>query len=225
MAGLRVFYGGTFDPVHCGHLAIACIARDALHTQIALLPAADPPHRPAPGASAGERAQMLRLAIAGEPDLHVDSRELERGGRSYSIDTLHSLREEYGPRAPIALLLGADSFLDLPQWKDWRQLFDLAHIVVASRAGSALDAGLPPELAVAVQDRDAGVADALHARPCGLVLCLGQALQSQSASDVRERIAAGLPWRQLLPAAVADYIQDRGLYGASAGAAADVNGP
>lgn len=214
---LRVFYGGTFDPVHDGHLAIARDARDALATQIRLMPAADPPHRPPPGASAADRSEMLRLAIDGQVGLCLDRRELERTGRSYSIDTLQGMREEFGPGAPIALLLGADSFLDLPQWRHWRALFGLAHFIVASRPGSPLDLPLPPALADALKGREVATADGLRAQPCGRVFFLHQPLHGESATDIRRRIACGRPWRSLLPAPVADYIVAHGLYGARSG--------
>lgn len=221
MPGLRVLYGGTFDPVHNGHLAIARAAHAALQAEIHLMPAADPPHRPPPGAAAGDRAAMLQLALAGESGLRLDLRELQRGGRSYSVDTLRGLRGELGAQAPIALLLGADSFLGLPAWKAWRELFGLAHLVVASRAGNPLDAALPPALAAALQGRVVAAADALRQQAAGRVLYLRQPLHAQSASDIRARIADGRPWRHLLPAAVADYIRARGLYAPGGG----VNGP
>jgi len=213
-ASLRVFYGGTFDPVHHGHLAIARAAHAALDTPIALMPAADPPHRPPPGASAADRVAMLELALAGEPGLCLDLRELARPGRSYSIDTLRALRAELGEAAPIALLVGADSFLGLPTWKDWHALFALAHFVVAERTGSPLEATLPPDLAQAVSGRWRDDPMALRTAPAGHVLRLRQPLHPQSASELRARIADGRPWRHLVPAAVADYIGARGLYGA-----------
>ena len=217
---LHVFYGGTFDPVHNGHLAIACAARDALGVGIAFLPAADPPHRPAPGASAVDRVAMLQLAIAGLPDLRLDLREIEHhthdsSRRSWSIDTLRALRIELGADASITWLLGADSFIDLPHWKCWRELFALTHFVVAERPGCVLDESLPPELAQMLQGRWVDAADALLRAPKGSVLRLHQPLQTHSATDLRQRIGAGLPWRHLLPAAVADYIVSNHLYGSS----------
>ena len=216
---LQVFYGGTFDPVHDGHIAIARAARDALQADIRMMPAADPPHRPPPGATATDRAAMLRLAIADEPGLLLDLRELERGGRSYSIDTLQALRAGLGNDVPVALLLGADSFLDLPLWKDWRELFALAHFIVARRPGSPLDAPLPPELARELRGRQVDTRQPLQETPCGKVFILGQPLHAQSATEIRHRIAAGLPWRDAVPAAVADYILANGLYGATGGVA------
>jgi nicotinate-nucleotide adenylyltransferase len=211
---LHVFYGGTFDPVHNGHLAIACAARDALSADIRLLPAADPPHRAHPGASAIDRAEMVRLAIAGTPGLLLDLRELERDGRSWSIDTLAALRAQLGPDASIAWLVGADSFRDLPSWKDWRELFALTHFVVAERAGFPLD-GAAPELGPALEGRWVDQPSALRNEPAGRVLALHQTLQSHSATQIRDRIAAGGDWRQLVPPGVADYIVEHHLYGAS----------
>ncbi|MBP6796492.1 MAG: nicotinate-nucleotide adenylyltransferase [Luteimonas sp.] len=210
---LRTWYGGTFDPVHDGHLAIARAARDALDCAIRFMPAADPPHRAPPGADAAQRAEMLRLAIDGEPGLRVDLRELRRDGPSYSVDTLRGLRAEYGEAAPIALLVGADSLLGLPTWHDWTALFGLAHFVVADRPGSALDARLPPVLAEAVAGRWIDDPAALREAPAGCLLRLHQPLHPGSATDVRRLIRAGGPWRARVPAAVAGYIVRERLYG------------
>lgn len=212
MPGLLVLYGGTFDPVHDGHLAIARAAHAALEVPIHLMPAADPPHRPPPGADADDRVAMLELALRGQPGLQLDLRELQRSGRSWSIDTLLALRAGIGEAAPVALLVGADSFAGLPTWKSWRELFGLAHFVVASRPGSPLEAGLPQALAALLPGRVATTADELRGAPGGRVLWLHQPLHPHSASEVRARIATGQPWRRLVPAAVADYIEAHGLY-------------
>lgn len=211
---LRVLYGGTFDPVHLGHVAVACAARDALDATVALMPAADPPHRAPPGAGASDRAAMLALAIEGEPGLEVDLRELQRDGRSWTVDTLRALRAGIGEEAPVALLVGADSFSALPTWKSWEALFGLAHFVVAGRAGLPEDA-LPASLAAAIRGRIAASPDELRSTPAGRVLHLRQPLFPHSASEVRARIAAGLPWEDLVPPPVAAYIRRRGLYGAA----------
>ena len=210
---LRTWYGGTFDPVHDGHLAIARDARDALDCAIRFMPAADPPHRSPPGAGAAQRTDMLALAIEGEPGLRLDLRELRRDGPSYSVDTLRELRVEYGDDAPIALLIGADSLLGLPSWHDWTALFGLAHFVVADRPGSALDARLSPALAEAVAGRWHDDPAALREAPAGRLLRLHQPLHAGSATDVRRRIRAGGHWRELVPAPVADYIVRERLYG------------
>ncbi len=219
-AELRVFYGGTFDPVHNGHLAIACAARDVLGVDITFLPAADPPHRPAPGASAVDRVAMLQLAIAGVPGLRLDLREIDQHAcdssvRSWSVHTLRALRVELGPNASIVWLLGADSFIGLPGWKCWRELFELTNFVVAERTGSTLGQAIAPELAQMLDGRWVDDVAALRAAPAGLVLRLRQPLQAHSATDLRSRIHAGIPWRQLVPVAVADYIAAKNLYGSA----------
>jgi nicotinate-nucleotide adenylyltransferase len=164
---------------------------------------------------------MLQLAIAGEERLLLDRRELERHalrgmGRSWSIDTVRDLRVQVGSKAPIVLLVGADSFIGLPTWKEWHALLDAVHFVVAERPGNPLDDALPTELAEAMAGRWTDSVDALGQCPSGRVLRLRQPLQAHSATDLRRRIASGLPWRHLLPPRVADYIIANGLYGAGA---------
>ncbi|MCF7222695.1 nicotinate-nucleotide adenylyltransferase [Marilutibacter chinensis] len=210
---LWLIYGGTFDPVHNGHLAIARCARDALRTTVRLMPAADPPHRPPPGADALQRARMLDIAIAGEPGLKVDRRELERDGRSWTADTLRALRAEIGAQRPVALLVGADSFLGLPDWKEWRALFGLAHFVVAERPGSPIDGHLRPELAEEAAARWTDGPSTLGEAPAGRIWRLRQPLSNTSASDIRRRMATGGDWQACMPAAVAAYIERHGLYG------------
>ena len=214
---LQVFYGGTFDPVHNGHLAIACAARDAFGVPVRLMPAADPPHRAVPGATATQRAHLLDLAVEHVPGLCVDRRELLRaqrdpGGRSYTIDTLRELRADLGEAVPLALLIGADSLRGLPTWRAWETLFELAHFIVADRPGSGLDAGLTPVLAAMLEGRWTARPDDLHRAPAGRVFRLNQPLQPESATEIRRRIAADGPWRQLVPSAVADAIADERLY-------------
>ncbi|MEB1528871.1 nicotinate-nucleotide adenylyltransferase [Xanthomonas campestris pv. campestris] len=221
---LHLIYGGTFDPIHNGHLAIARAAREVFGVPVRLMPAADPPHRDAPGADARQRCEMLALAIAGEPGLLLDRHELQRalaqpGVASYSIDTVRELRAELGPAAPLALLVGADSFVGFNGWRDWRSLLDAAHLVVADRAGSGWERALPAELAQAVAGRWAASPQALTAAPGGRLWCLRQPLRTESASQVRARIAAGGDWAPLVPAAVADYIRAAGLYARAPAAA------
>lgn len=212
---LRAFYGGTFDPVHNGHLAVALAARDALGTTIWMMPAADPPHRHAPGASAEDRAAMLELAIQGQAGLRVDRRELQRDTPSYTIDTLRELRAKHGDTAPLAFLIGADSLHGLATWKEPEALLAGAHWVVAERPGSALDEHLPPEVARLVGARWTLNAAALRESPGGKVLRLRQPLHGESATQLRRRIAAGETWHHLLPLAVSRYIVEHGLYGAT----------
>jgi len=210
---LTLWYGGTFDPVHEGHLAIARAAAQALGAPVVLAPAADPPHRAAPGANARQRLRMLELATAGDSRLRVDGRELERAGPSWTVDTLHELRAELGPHAPLALLLGADSFRSLPTWKSWRELPRLAHFVVAAReSGGELDP-LPAELAAEMEGRWREEPAALHAAPAGCAYRLQHPLRAESATAVRQAVAAGDPcWRAWVPPAVAAFIGVQGLY-------------
>ncbi|MFC0678985.1 nicotinate-nucleotide adenylyltransferase [Lysobacter korlensis] len=217
---LLLLYGGTFDPVHHGHLAIARSARDRLDTVVNLMPAADPPHRSLPGANAGHRANMLDLAVSSEPGLVVDRRELVRSGRSYTVDTLRELRARAPQSRPVALLLGADSFAGLPQWKQWRALFGLAHFVVAERPGSDLAAGLAAELAAELAARETADPQRLRTRLSGAVLRLHQPLIAASATQVRQAIAAGGDWQALVPASVAEYIVHHRLYAAEGAASA-----
>lgn len=216
--GLRIYYGGTFDPIHLGHLAIARAAHDALEVPVRLLPAADPPHRPAPGASAEQRCRMLQLALADEAGLLLDRHELERAARhpgvpSYTVDTLAELRQAFGADTPLAWLVGADSLLSLAAWHRWQELFGLAHFIVAERPGSSLPEAVEGVLGQALQGRWTDQPQHLHDAPAGRVLRLHQPLRSESASQVRARIAAGGRWQTLVPPAVADYIGIQRLYG------------
>lgn len=212
---LQVLYGGTFDPVHNGHVAVALHARDALAATIRLMPAADPPHKGPTLASAQARADMLHLAIDGIPGLQVDLRELRREGPSYTVDTLHGLREEAGFDQPWAILVGADSFRAFDTWHRWRELFALAHVVVAERPGSAIDGQLPADVAAEVDGRWRRDAQELHLQPAGGVFALRQPLFPESASEIRRRIASGGSWRGWVAPAVAGYIDAHGLYSQS----------
>ena len=211
-----VILGGTFDPVHYGHLRIAEEIRTRLAVvEASLVPAKDPPHRGPPGASASDRLQMLELARQEFPELGIDPRELERPGKSYTVLTLEELRAASVAR-PIALLVGADAFLGLPSWHRWRALFDLAHIVVATRPGAALDpAGMQPQLRQAWEQRRSDDVDAIHARPAGSIVPVEVVPQPISATAIRAALARGAvdEVRGLLPAAVLAYIETHRLYG------------
>ena len=192
--------GGTFDPVHIGHLRVAWEAAEALDAQVRLIPAQSPPHRPMPVASAEQRVRMLRLALAGQQRLTLDTRELDRAGPSYTFDTLGSLRAEFGDLRPLILLLGADAFAGLCSWHRWRELFDLAHIAVLTRPGHAVTR--PPELAGIVAARRAEVAHKLREIPAGHVFELAVTPLEISASRIRALIAANHDPRWLLPEAL-----------------------
>lgn len=211
---LNLVFGGTFDPVHAGHLALARRASEQLDAEVRMLPSGQPPHRPPPRASAEHRLAMLELAIAGETRLRSDRRELDRAGPSWMVDTLASLRDELGAEASLALLLGADAFLGLASWHRWRELFGLAHLVVAARPGHAPDAPAEP-LASALAGRWCKERDALHAAPAGRVLVLDFELHPVSATALREALARGEDVGDALPPQVRDYIARHRLYRSS----------
>lgn len=203
--------GGTFDPVHEGHLALARTAADAFGGVVRLLPSAVPPHRAAPRARAEQRVDMLRLAIVGDPRLAVDTRELARSGASYTVDTLVAVRDELGADAPLGLLLGADAFLGLPSWHQWQRIPGLAHLVVVTRPGSRLDQ-LPEALHRALDGRWTGQRERLRLAPAGLVHQLQMDPHPASATAIRAALAEGTAQVPGLPAPVRGYIARHGLY-------------
>jgi nicotinate-nucleotide adenylyltransferase len=210
-------FGGTFDPIHCGHLELARELRGALGlAAVRFIPAGDPPHRAAPVASAVHRLAMVELAIAGQPGLEVDAREIHRMDRSYTVPTLVELRREE-PSRTLALIVGADTFLGLPTWHRWREVFALAHVVVVPRPGVALEAALPRELADEWTKRLSRDVAALLGAPAGSVFLQPIAAHPISASAIRACLARGVEGvdavRGLLPAAVLAYIERNQLYG------------
>ena len=207
--------GGTFDPVHYGHLRLADDVRRALGlSELRLVPAADPPHRGGPHASAADRLAMLTAGIAEFPGLVVDDRELRRGGKSYTVLTLEELRHAF-PARPLWLILGADAFRGLPEWHRWRELFTLAHIVVVARPGVPPDAALPPPLAEEWQRRHTTLPAPLFATPAGRIFEQPVAPHPIAATAIRVLLAQHrnmnqLP--QLLPPGVLAYIEQHQLY-------------
>ncbi|MGH8041070.1 MAG: nicotinate-nucleotide adenylyltransferase [Rudaea sp.] len=192
--------GGTFDPVHIGHLRVAWEAAEALGAQVRLMPAHVPPHRPPPVACAAARVRMLKLALAGQNRLLLDTRELDRADPSYTVDTLRDMRAEFGAARSLILLLGTDAFAGLPTWNRWQELFQLAHVAVLTRPGHA--APLPTELAGVVASRRAHFAADLRAAPAGRVFDLAVTPLEVSASVVRALLASGRDPRWLLPDAL-----------------------
>jgi nicotinate-nucleotide adenylyltransferase len=203
-------FGGTFDPIHFGHLRTAFELLHALRlAEVRLVPAGTPPHRGNPLCDARHRLDMVRAAIADQPGLTVDDREVRREGPSYTVLTLRELRDEL-PARPICLLLGMDAFLGLPQWHQWQSVFDLAHVVVAHRPGwTAPDAGILGALLEAratrrVEDLHEAVAGRIHVRPVTQL--------EISSTDLRDLIVAGEDPRYLLPDSVRALIRDTGCY-------------
>jgi nicotinate-nucleotide adenylyltransferase len=205
--------GGTFDPVHLGHIALAEAALAALPlNEVLWLPSGSPGHRGSPVAGGRERLAMLELATAGNPRYRIDAGELGRSEPTYTVHTLARLREQLGKAQPLVLLLGSDSFLSLPTWLRWRELFDLAHIAYVSRPGHAAGtAGPAPELAAEIARRAAAPA-ALAASAAGRIASFDMPPLDISSSAIRAGLAAGQDLRHLLPAAVLAYIRSQHLY-------------
>ena len=207
--------GGTFDPIHHGHLRLAEEAADACKmSRVLLIPAALPNLRAAPRTAAHHRLAMTRLAAQGNPRLKVDERELRREGMSYTVDTLAELRSELGATQPLCLILGADAFLRLPAWSRWLQLFALAHIAVAARPGYDLSERSlqSDELAGQWRARLTTSRSELGERPCGLIVKVEIPLLEISATDIRARIVGAASARYLVPQPVLDYISAERLY-------------
>lgn len=203
--------GGTFDPVHFGHLRSAWELKEKLQVaQLRLVPCHIPSHRDAPGADSAQRLQMLRLALADCPQLQIETCELEREQPSYTIDTLRHLRAELGSEVPLMLAMGTDAFAALNSWSEWHQLLDYCHIVVMMRPGASLpDSG---EVASLLQNARAQQLPCLKHQPHGLIYPLIVTELDISASDIREQIETGLSPQFLLPDSVWRYIQQQALY-------------
>ncbi|MCC5881639.1 MAG: nicotinate-nucleotide adenylyltransferase [Halomonas sp.] len=204
--------GGTFDPVHIGHLRSAVELHEALTLdRVHLVPASKPPLRGEPQVTSQERLALLRLGIGDTPGLVADGRELERDGPSYSVDTLASLREEYGSQARLVMALGHDAFLRLTEWHSPGRLFELAHLVVIDRPDHK--SPLSPALAELIAGREVDSPGVLMQRPAGGLLRLTLPTRlALSATAIRQRLAEGLSVRYLLPEAVERRINANSLY-------------
>jgi nicotinate-nucleotide adenylyltransferase len=209
--------GGTFDPIHYGHLRLGADVKSAVGLdEVRLVPAGYPPHRAPPVASAEHRIAMTELGCAGFSGLIADAREVHRPGPSYTVLTLESLREEQRGR-PLALVIGADAFAGLEQWRRWQQLFTLAHFLVVERPGTAFDpAALPATLRTQWERRLTTDAMRLERSLAGAILRVDVTPQSISASSIRAALARGPAGRNtvrgLLPASVLAYIDRNQLY-------------
>ena len=199
LRGATGIFGGTFDPIHIAHLAVAEAARDTFDLRrVLFIPAAQPPHKPGRDITAVEhRLAMVEAAVAANPAFEVSRLEVERAGPSYTVDTLAALREA-SPGERLALILSAESFAELPTWHEPRRILDLADLIVAPRDGYA-DA-----------DRDLGPSKFPDA-PAAIEFLDGPHIRL-SASEIRHRAAEGRSVRYLVPDAVAAYIGDHGLY-------------
>lgn len=206
-------FGGTFDPVHHGHLRVAEEVRETLGLRdFRLLPAADPPHRKRTHASAGHRLAMLELALEDHPLMTIDRRELEREGPSWMVVTLESLRREW-PERPLLLILGQDSANGLAGWHRWRELPDLAHLVVMTRPGER--SAYAGELGRLLAGREVHAPGDLMRQTAGRLLHLDVTPLEISSTRVRDLLCRGRDVSGMVPASVLAYIRRHGLYGAA----------
>jgi nicotinate-nucleotide adenylyltransferase len=203
-------FGGTFDPIHYGHLRTALELKALLDlAKVHLVPCASPPHRTAPMTDGALRLRMVQAAVRGEPGFVADDRELERAGVSYTFDTLASFRAEL-PGRSLCLLLGMDAFLGLPKWHRWRELTMLAHIVVAHRPGwNAPTEGMLGEL---LRERRPSSAAEIAAKPAGFVHIQPVTQLEISSTDLRDSLRAGRDPKFLVPDSVREIIIETECY-------------
>lgn len=209
--------GGTFDPVHHGHLRLAIELLETLPLDhIRLIPSQQPPHRPAPEASAAQRLALLTTAIAtlfplasSTPPLMVDDCELKRSGPSYTVDTLRHLRQQWGTETPLALIVGWDAFMGLSNWHQWLDLLTLAHVVVCQRPGWT---ALPAIMQTCLQQHQTQNPQALTETAAGRIWIQEIPLLAISASQIRQRLHQGRCVRYLLPDAVLQQIRQTHCY-------------
>ena len=203
-------FGGTFDPIHNGHMRTALELRDSLRlAEVKFLPAGNPPHRDQTQATAEMRLAMVRAAVEDEPGFSVDDREVLRTGLSYSVDTLTELRAEYPDRS-LCLLLGMDAFLGLPGWHRWREILALAHVVVAHRPGWKAPTQGP--LGEVMVDHGTGTVRELHELVAGRVYVHAVTQLEISSTDLRQLISRGGDPRYLVPDSVCKVLRDTGWY-------------
>lgn len=217
-AGPRLtgIFGGTFDPIHYGHLRVAEeMAEMTGLEEIRFLPAANPRLRHPPIATIGHRVAMVQQAIQGNSRFILDEREVRRSGSSYSFDSLRELKQELGENVILCFITGMDAFVKLPEWHRWRELFGLCHFIIAARPGHTLMADhgiLPRELEEECAQRWVSDADALGNTSGGLILIASTTLLDISATHIRAHIAAGKSIRYLTPDTVVEYISVNHLY-------------
>lgn len=206
--------GGTFNPIHFGHLRMAQELTDALNlAEVRFIPAANPPHKAKPAVSARHRAAMVQMAIADNPLFKLDTRELTRKGSSYTIDTLISLRQELGQNVALCLIMGSDAFLGLNTWHRWQSLLDYCHIVIVQRPHAELkQAKLSNELTLLLHEFLTEKLDDLVNKSAGCIYMQKITPQDISATQIRALLKAGKMPHKLTPAKVIEYIAAHHLY-------------
>lgn len=209
--------GGTFNPIHFGHLCMAQELADALNfDEVRFIPAANPPHKNTPSISAEHRAAMLRLAIADNPLFKFDDRELQRDGVSYSIDTLQNLRDELGSQTSITLLMGSDAFTKFDTWHRWQEIIQLCHIAIVQRPQMQKQTQEITKLSKALEtflhNHYSEHGDDLRTSPAGFITMRQITALDISSTAIREAIKQGHSVRYLVPDSVLEYIQAHQLY-------------
>ncbi len=205
------FFGGTFDPIHNGHLHAANQAASALQVDyVAMVLAAQPKHRPPPVATVEDRWAMLQLAVGGMDRLRADDREMRRGTPSYTVDTLEGVRAEAGANASLAWVLGWDAYRGLPHWHRWRDLLTLTHFAVVRRPAQELS--LDRAMQTLTRQHRTDDLRRIHSEPAGCVYFIDATMLTISSSDIRAKLLRGEDVSQLLPSAVSTYINDRQPY-------------
>ena len=205
--------GGTFDPIHFGHLGMAQELAEALALDtVKFIPAAVPPLKSQPSASAADRCAMVQLAIANNPDFQLDDRELKRTGPSYTVETLRSLRSELSEQDSLVLFIGSDAFKQFNRWHQWQEIIRLCHIALVARPDSEVSTGLNPELVTFLQDHYTENAMDLQSESAGLITMQAITPLAISSSAIREQLKNRQSARYLTPDCVLDYIAQHGLY-------------
>ncbi len=209
-------FGGTFDPIHLGHLRLAEELGEALGcNEVRFLPTGTPPHRQPPHASATARRDMVALAIANNPRFTLDEHEVNRSDPCYMVDTLTAIRTEVGAHIPLVLFLGGDAFMGLTTWHRWTELFDLAHLAVAHRPGfnpQTWADSLPDPLRLALDQRISERPDDLEITPAGHIYLHAITQMDIAARRIRAACHQGASVRYLVPDSVRAYLNQHDLY-------------
>lgn len=205
--------GGTFNPIHFGHLRMAQELADALKfSELRFIPSANPPHKAVPTVSAQQRAEMVQLAIADNPLFKLDTRELSRQGASYTIDTLISLREELGENVSLCLIMGSDAFSKLDSWHRWDELLNYCHIVLVQRPNNQSQTKLSDQLTAFLSDHYTENSDDLIEKSAGYIHMQQITAQDISATKIRKMLASGNTVKYLVPEQARTYIKQLHLY-------------
>ena len=215
-APLVGIFGGTFDPIHYGHLRIAEeIVKTVGLQKLYFVPAGMPRLRHSPVASPQHRVEIVRLAIQKNPDFVLDEREINRGGVSYSIDTVREFKQEFGEEIRLCFVLGADAFINLLEWNNWKELFNLCHFIVSTRPGFTLaliKELLSKELREECSQRWVSNTESLKKDTSGLIFIASTTMLDISATSIRAHIADGRSVRHLVPSVTVNYISENKLY-------------